>query len=260
MLFSGQTHTSFRLTKGNETCPRMLISGNNPPIPPLEAVSQCPFCHCERPQGAWQSFYFQYVMRLLQSLCSLAMTLRHSLLEKGGKGGFEGISGQKIFPYIVCLLVIISGCAGYYAKKADVHNKLGIEYVVKKDYDKAIDEFNEAIELNPKKIEIYYNLGVVYTYKDETSKEGEEAYLKAVEYSDNASDSGHKRVLPYAYYNLACIYALRGDKDKAFAYLEKAASFGSVVYHSMQRDKEMDSLRDDPRFKELLDRARKDGK
>jgi len=61
-----------------------------------------PICHCERPKGAclhtevpafaetlragrrfgtqaWQSLYFQGIMRLLRSLHSLAMTLRHSL-------------------------------------------------------------------------------------------------------------------------------------------------------------------------------------
>jgi len=46
-------------------------------------VSQSPFRHCERPEGAWQSQDYQYVMRLLRSFHSLAMTLRHSL--RGGR-------------------------------------------------------------------------------------------------------------------------------------------------------------------------------
>lgn len=164
--------------------------------------------------------------------------------------------GQKIFASIFCFLVIVSGCAGYHTKQADVHYRLGLEFADKKDFDNAITELNKAIELNTENIEIYYTLGVVYTYKDETSKEGEGAYLKAVEYSANASDYERKRVLPYTYYNLACIYALRGDKGKTLEYLEKAVSFGNVVYHSMKNDKEMDSLRDDPRFKELLEKAK----
>jgi len=43
-----------------------------------ETVSQSFFCHCERLEGAWQSLYFQSVMRLLRSFHSLAMTFRHS--------------------------------------------------------------------------------------------------------------------------------------------------------------------------------------
>lgn len=161
---------------------------------------------------------------------------------------------------IVCFSLCFSGCAGYYAKKGDAHYRRALEYANAKDYDKAIDEFNEAIKFNNKKLEFYYNLGVVYTDKDATSKEGEAAYLKVIEYEPEVSDNERKRVLPYTYYNLACIYALRGDKNKALEYLEKVVSFGNAVYHSMQKDKEMDSLRDDPRFKELLEKARGDGK
>jgi len=37
------------------------------------------FRHCERPEGAWQSWCFQCLMGLLRSLHALAMTLWHSL-------------------------------------------------------------------------------------------------------------------------------------------------------------------------------------
>jgi hypothetical protein len=58
----------------------------NPPSPPFRDCVVTPNCLCERPKGAWQSLYFQCIMRLLRSLHSLAMTLRHSLLAKGGWG------------------------------------------------------------------------------------------------------------------------------------------------------------------------------
>jgi len=164
---------------------------------------------------------------------------------------------KKAFTYIFCLLVILTGCAGYHAKKADVHNKLGIEYVVKKDYDKAIDEFNEAIKLNNRKLEFYYNLGVTYTEKDHISKESEDAYLKAIEYAPEATEGERSQFLLYTHYNLACIYALRGDKDNAFDHLEKAIALGgNQVYHLMQRDTDMDSLKDSQRFKELFERIK----
>lgn len=51
-------------------------------------------------------------------------------------------------------------------------------------------------------------------------------------------------------YNVACFYALVGDKDKAFECLENSISSRSWV----EQDPELDSLRDDPRFKAFLDR------
>jgi hypothetical protein len=44
----------------------------------FEGCVTIPFCHCEQLEGAWQSLYFQSVMRLLRSFHSLAMTFRHS--------------------------------------------------------------------------------------------------------------------------------------------------------------------------------------
>jgi hypothetical protein len=52
------------------------------PLPSRDCVVT-PNCLCERPKGAWQSLYFQCIMRLLRSLHSLAMTLRHSLQGRG---------------------------------------------------------------------------------------------------------------------------------------------------------------------------------
>ena len=52
-------------------------------------------------------------------------------------------------------------------------------------------------------------------------------------------------------YNLACIYALEGDKDKALAYLENAIALGFPKPY-LNNDEDLKSLRDDKRFKELL--------
>ena len=53
-------------------------------------------------------------------------------------------------------------------------------------------------------------------------------------------------------YNVACLYALEGEKDRAFECLEKAvrAGFGNRAW--IEKDPDLESLRDDPRFTALM--------
>jgi tetratricopeptide (TPR) repeat protein len=55
-------------------------------------------------------------------------------------------------------------------------------------------------------------------------------------------------------YNLGCVEARRGDKDRAFRYLDRAleAGFGP---QQLQSDRDLESLRSDPRFDSLVRRA-----
>jgi serine/threonine protein kinase/tetratricopeptide (TPR) repeat protein len=55
-------------------------------------------------------------------------------------------------------------------------------------------------------------------------------------------------------YWVASIYAALGDKDKAFAELEKAYAEHDWYLHRLKVDPFMDPLRDDPRFKDLTRR------
>jgi eukaryotic-like serine/threonine-protein kinase len=55
-------------------------------------------------------------------------------------------------------------------------------------------------------------------------------------------------------YWVASIYAALGDKDKAFAELEKAYAEHDWYLHRLKVDQFMDPLRDDPRFKDLIRR------
>jgi hypothetical protein len=55
-------------------------------------------------------------------------------------------------------------------------------------------------------------------------------------------------------YYLASIYATLGDKDKAFAELEKSFAERDCYLGRISVDPFMDPLRDDPRFKGLTQR------
>jgi predicted Zn-dependent protease len=65
--------------------------------------------------------------------------------------------------------------------------------------------------------------------------------------------SAHSYVAPY---NLAAIYAGLGDKDQAFAWLDRAyADRSGFLAFYFRTDAHMDSLRSDPRFAELMRRV-----
>jgi len=56
-------------------------------------------------------------------------------------------------------------------------------------------------------------------------------------------------------YLLATIYAGLGDKQEAFAWLEKAYEAKSAFLSSAKAEPKFDVLRDDPRFAKLLQRV-----
>ena len=55
-----------------------------------------------------------------------------------------------------------------------------------------------------------------------------------------------------ALYNLACCYSLMNEKVKALEYLEKAMQAGFVDETHIKQDKDLDNIRETPKFKKLM--------
>jgi tetratricopeptide (TPR) repeat protein len=53
-------------------------------------------------------------------------------------------------------------------------------------------------------------------------------------------------------YNIACCYALLGEKEKALQWLEKALNMGYRNLRHAQTDSDFESLRNDPKYRELV--------
>ena len=62
---------------------------------------------------------------------------------------------------------------------------------------------------------------------------------------------------PIVMYNLACAYVRAGNKDAAFEWLGKAIQTGTIQTQQLNADTDLTSLREDARFKELLDQAQR---
>jgi hypothetical protein len=56
-------------------------------------------------------------------------------------------------------------------------------------------------------------------------------------------------------YQIAAIYAGLGEKDQAFAWLDKAYDERSDLLVNLKREQKFDVLRSDPRFSDLLRRV-----
>jgi tetratricopeptide (TPR) repeat protein len=57
---------------------------------------------------------------------------------------------------------------------------------------------------------------------------------------------------PTAHYNLACRYALLKQPDHAIGSLRKAVELGYRDFSFMEEDHDLDSIRKDPRFRQLV--------
>ena len=53
-------------------------------------------------------------------------------------------------------------------------------------------------------------------------------------------------------YNLACSYALTGQKDKAIHNLHKAVELGYRDVEHLRQDRDLDAIKSDPRFQNLI--------
>ena len=100
-----------------------------------------------------------------------------------------------------------------------IYYLFGNAYNDKKEYDKAIEAFEKAIEINPKKDEAYYNMGNAYNDKKE--------YDKAIEINPKKDE---------AYYNMGNAYNDKKEYDKAIEAFEKAIEINpkdAKAYYNM---------------------------
>ena len=80
---------------------------------------------------------------------------------------------------------------------------------------------------------------------------GEEA--KSAEHFARAFELGYRK--PATLYNLACAEARQGHVDRAFEWLGKSIDAGFDAKGMLRSDEDLESLRSDPRFRELVKRT-----
>jgi tetratricopeptide (TPR) repeat protein len=152
---------------------------------------------------------------------------------------------------------------------------LGEHYHFARQHDQAIDQLRKAIQGDANRYRAHDNLGRAYEQKGmysqalaafdravKTSQEGaateasRAAGLAAAGRRDealrivNRLKSGSAMYVPA--YGLAEVFAVLGDTEEAFEWLEKAYSERSSSLAYIKVEPRLDRLRGDPRFKKLL--------
>jgi len=153
---------------------------------------------------------------------------------------------------------------------------LGFLYYLRRDTAHAVYQFRKALEINPRYYLAYGMMGPAYVL-DSRFDEAIETYQKAKEM--DAASKFVDSLLATAYaaagrreeamtvlnqvlelakreyvspVSIAYVYAALGDKDAAFAHLDAAAADRDPNLLGLKSNPAFDSLRNDPRYQELL--------
>jgi tetratricopeptide (TPR) repeat protein len=120
--------------------------------------------------------------------------------------------------------VIISGCStvieagqGTPKQLATAFNNRGVVYKFKGEYDRALEDYNQAILLNPSFASAYNNRGVIYRIKGD--------YERAIKDYDEAIWLDNN--IPALFYNRAIAYTDKQDFDRAIADFEMVLRFNT---------------------------------
>jgi tetratricopeptide (TPR) repeat protein len=117
-------------------------------------------------------------------------------------------------------------------------------------YCEAFEKYQQAVTIKPDFHEAYNNWGLALGHlaQMKTGDEAEVLYQEAYEKYQKAIKLGG------GYYNLACLYAVRSDRENAILYLEQCLANKEQTVDYVKQDKDWDAYRTDSDFLALLRR------
>ncbi len=121
----------------------------------------------------------------------------------------------------------------------------GLEAGKEGDYDKAIEYFEKAVEINPQNFSALGNLGVAHFHKGE--------YTKAITLYKNALIIKPNYVT--AMYNLASVNSKINHKDEALKWLKKAIDNGFNDFEQIKNDEDLSNIKNTIEYKKLIDNS-----
>jgi len=144
----------------------------------------------------------------------------------------------------------------------NIHNlgeNIAFNYILLDKSDESLKYYKQYFEKSKAQgvLSITYMHRIGYAYwKNGYKKEAEYYFSKQIEYCNKAIKLGRKnRNQLFSYYDLACVYAFRGEKGKAYENLRnlsqiKVAPLWLVTY--IKHDPLFDSIKDEPEFQQII--------
>ncbi len=120
------------------------------------------------------------------------------------------------------------------------HYSLAVAYQIKGNYAEAVEEFAKFQELTGEP-------QTAAAIRENYAKNGWQGFLRMI------TEEGLQFITPW--HNVAIFHAALGDKDKAFAELNKSYERRESLMLRLKVDPRFDPLRDDPRYQDLLRRV-----
>jgi Tetratricopeptide repeat len=142
---------------------------------------------------------------------------------------------------VSAFVLLLSAAAPAQDQTAAAAMQKGQAAVQEGDFDTGIAAFRKATELDPANGRAWQLLGYCLHLTGKLD-EALPVHQKAATFPEVAG---------VASYNVACVYSLKGDKDKAFEWLGKAVAAGFADRTQLVNDTDFEALRSDPRFEKI---------
>ncbi len=152
---------------------------------------------------------------------------------------------------------------------AMVYQDRGFAYYRKGQYDRAIQDYSKAIDLDPKLATAYHKRAVAYKKQGQTGKSLADYSKAAGLYNDFGLRFASKGDLdrasnffqaaieaspdgPIGYYNMACMYSMKKDVQKACDFLKKAIQKGYSEWKELKKDESLNNIKQSPCYRDIL--------
>ncbi|KAA6314438.1 hypothetical protein EZS27_034948 [termite gut metagenome] len=119
-------------------------------------------------------------------------------------------------------------------------------------FEESCNKYKKAIEMKPDDAKAYYSWGnaLVQLAKLENNLDSRKQKIEVLLLKANEIRKG------MGSYNLACLHALTGEKEKAFQYLKEDLECNKGVRSRdfIENDTDFATIKDDSRFRQFLDK------
>jgi tetratricopeptide (TPR) repeat protein len=144
---------------------------------------------------------------------------------------------------LLATTLIIAGSSLSNAQTVEEVKTKAVAAWSEQNWEQAASLYEKVVKADAKDATAWHRLGYALHALGRLD-EALPAHQKSAEFTGSAAATGA--------YNAACVYALKGQKDEAFSWLDKAVAKGFNNATQLETDTDMDSIRNDPRFKKLV--------